>query len=329
MATAEEETRRLTAAVPRPALIRFGLSATGRRELPYLLLTPAALFLLVVHFVPMAVGLYVSTLRLNQGHLIEFLAAPFNGLDNYRYILLDPISPIRAQFLEALRNTVLYTVAVNGLSLVAGLGAALLITRDFRGRTAVRTLLLLPWIVPTYVVGVLWGFMWQPDTGIINHVLHDVFHLPVRPFWLVGPLTLVAIVVPTAWRAFPYAMLMMSAGLSGIPADLYEAAEVDGATSWQQLRHITLPLLKPVVAVITLFGIIASVYSFNVVFAMFGNGAGYAGEWGDLLMTMIYRYSFAGLNFGVGAAASALLMLVCVAMVTVWYWWFREELAIR
>jgi multiple sugar transport system permease protein len=309
-------------------LREHGLSARHQRMLPYLLLAPAAGFLLVVHLIPMAAGVYMSFLKLNQGHLAEFLHAPFTGLGNYAFVLLDPLSPIRDQFGGTLRNTVIYTVAVNVLSLAAGLAAALAITREFRGRGVVRTLLLLPWIVPTYVVGILWGFMWQPD-GIINHVLHDVLHLPIRPFWLVGPLTLVGIIVPTAWRAFPFTMLMLSAGLTGISADLYEAAEMDGASAWQQLRHITLPLLRPVLAVLVLFGIIANVYSFNIFFTMFGHGAGYPGDWGDLLMTMIFRNSFAGLNFGTGAATSVLLMAICVTLVALWFWVFREDLSIR
>ncbi len=329
---AQDENRETTAPMDGLAVTPLGAETGGRLHahrrslLPYLLLAPASSFLLVVHFIPMLVSLYMATLRLNQGHLLEFLGAPFVGLQNFAYVLFDPISPLRAQFLEAARNTVIYTLAVNLLVLLVGLVAALLISRSFRGRGVVRTLLLLPWIMPTYVVGILWGFMWQPDTGIVNHILHDDLHLPVRPFWIVGPLTMVAIVVPTVWRNFPQTMLMLSAGLAGIPADLYEAAEVDGAGSWQRLRHITLPMLRPVIAVVMLFGIIATVYSFNVVFTMFGRGAGYAGEWGDVLTTMIFRNSFGQLNFGVGAASSVLLMLVCIALVAAWYWTFREDL---
>jgi multiple sugar transport system permease protein len=304
-------------------------AARGRRPLlPYALVAPAGTFLLCVHFVPMAAGLYMSLLRLNQAHLLEFVGAPFVGLQNFSFVLLDPISPIRAQFLEAARNTILYTVAVNLLTLVMGLVTAMLISRDFRGRGAVRTLLLLPWVVPTYVVGILWGFMWQQDNGVVNHVLR-LLHLPFQPFWLLGPLTMVAIVVPTVWRNFPQMTLLLSAGLAGIPADLYEAAEVDGASAWQRVRYITLPMLRPIMAVVLLFGIIGTVYSFNVVFTMFGRGVGYAGDWGDVLTTMIYRNSFQQLNFGVGAAASALLMLVCVGMVAVWYRAFRADLRAR
>ena len=334
MIVQDEDLRTAAAPLPSPsppeaAGIEAGPWSRRRRLLPYALLAPAAAFLLVVHFIPMAISLYMATLRLNQGHLLEFLGAPFVGLANFAYVLFDPISPMRAQFLDAARNTVIYTVAVNVLSLLVGMVAALLITRSFRGRGLVRTLLLLPWIVPTYVVGILWGFMWQPDTGIVNHVLHDVLHLPVRPFWLVGPLTMTAIVIPTVWRYFPQSMLMLSAGLAGIPADLYEAAEVDGASGWQRLRYITVPMLRPVMAVVLLFGIITTVYSFNVVFTMFGRGTGYAGEWGDVLTTMIFRNSFGQLNFGVGAAASVLLMLVCIGLVAIWYWAFREDLRAR
>src|SRR5579859_2527684 len=285
--------------------------------------------MLQVHFIPMLLAVYTSLLKLNQGTLLLFLGAPLTGLENYRYILFEPISPIREEFWSSLRNTVLYTVASNGLGLLLGLAAALLITREFSGRSLARTLLLLPWIVPTYVVGILWAYMWQPDSGIVNHVLHDLLHLPIRPFWLVGPLTMVGIVIPTVWRYFPSTMLLLSAGISVIPRDLYEAAEVDGASARQRFSHITLPMLRPVVAVVLLFGIIGSVYSFNILITMFGNGAGYPGQWGDLLMPMIFRYSFGQFSFGIGAAASVTLMLVALAMVVGWYRLFRHDLRAR
>ena len=307
---------------------RVGLE---RRGLPYLLLAPAVLFMLIVHFIPMLTGLWLSLLRLNIRTFDEFVGAPFAGLRNYAYLLTDGQSPMRGQFLGALRNTILYTVAVNGIGLLLALGAALLITREFRGRGMARTLLLLPWVMPSYVVGILWYMMLQPDNGVINHILSDVLRLPIRPNWLVGAewITLVAIVAPTVWRFFPGNMLLMAAGLGGISQDLYEAAEVDGANAWQRLRYITLPGLKPVLAVIILFGIIGTLYNFNIVVVMFGSGAGYAGAWGDVLITMIYRNTFGQLNFGLGAAASLLLLLLCVAMVVVWYRVFREELALR
>lgn len=305
--------------------------AGGRRRhrrflLPYLLLVPGTAVMLLVHLVPMAAGIWMSLLHLNQVHLIEFLGAPFYGLQNYAYVVTDPLSPIRNNFLDALRNTVILTLASNALTLIVGLAGALLISRQFRGRGLARTLLLLPWVVPTYVVGLIFSFMWQPF-GIINQLLQNTLHLPVRPFWLVGPSTLLVIIVANAWRNVPQTMMLLAAGVTGIPRDLYEAAEVDGARPWQQLRYITVPMLKPVIAVVLLFGIIFTIYTFNLVFAMFG-GNGYPGDWGDVLMTMIFRYSFAGANFGIGAAASVLLMAVCMVLVAVWYRVFRKEVTL-
>ena len=306
-------------------------AALRRHGLPYLLLAPAVIFMLIVHIIPMLTGLWLSLLRLNIQTFDQFVGAPFAGLRNYAYLLTDGQSPMRGQFLGALRNTILYTVAVNGIGLMLALAAALLITREFRGRGAARMLLLLPWVMPSYVVGILWYMMLQPDNGVINHILSDILHLPVRPNWLVGAewITLVAIVLPTVWRFFPGNMLLLAAGLGGISQDLYEAAEVDGATAWQRLRYITLPSLKPVLAVIILFGIIGTLYNFNIVVVMFGSGAGYAGAWGDVLITMIYRNTFGQLNFGLGAAASFLLLLLCVSMVVLWYRVFHDELALR
>jgi multiple sugar transport system permease protein len=297
-----------------------------RVVLPYLLLIPGTAVMLLVHLVPMGAGIWMSLLHLNQAHLVEFLGAPFVGLQNYAYVLTDPLSPIRNNFLDALRNTLILTLAANLLTLVIGLAGALLISREFRGRGVARTFLLLPWVVPTYVVGLIFSFMWQPF-GVVNQLLHDVLHLPVKPFWLVGPTTLLVITVAAAWRGVPQTMMLLAAGLTGIPRDLYEAAEVDGASAWQQLRYVTLPMLKPVIAVILLFGLIYTIYTFNLVFAMFG-GNGYPGDWGDVLMTMIFRYSFAGANFGIGAAASVLLMAVCLGLVVIWYRVFRREVTL-
>lgn len=153
---------------------------------PYLLLLPAAAMMLLVNLVPIVEGAWMSLLKLNQFTLNQFLGAPFAGLRNYRSVLLDPTSPVHAGMLVALRNTALYSLLVTACAVALGLGVALLLNRDFPGRTLARTLLMLPWVIPTYVVGTLWGFMWQRDEGIVNHVLVDVLHLvDHKPFWLI------------------------------------------------------------------------------------------------------------------------------------------------
>lgn len=125
------------------------------------------------------------------------------------------------------------------------------------------------------------------------------------------------------------AMLMYLAALQGIPKDFYEAAEIDGATSFQKFRYITLPCLKPVTAMMVLFGIIQHIYSFNIASMMFGNGAGYPGEWGDLIMTNLNRNSFALMQYGSGGAASVVLMICVAFFVLLWLRVFKDAITIE
>ncbi len=301
-----------------------------KHRVAYLFLLPTLIGMLVLQVLPIVQGLYLGFLRSRKDKLLDYLAAPWAGLENYRNILLNPDSPMRSGLWDALRNTIAYTVAVTIGTLVVGLLAALLVNREFRGRSVARTFMLFPWIVPTYVVGLLWGFLWQKDVGLVNIVLVDWLHvLSHKPVWLIGPNTIWAIIIPTIWRQWPFSMLMLLAGLQNISRDVYEAAHIDGATPVQSFRHITWPLLKPVWAILLLHGLIFNVYSFNIVIMMFGNGAGFPGKNGDLLMTNIFRNSFQMWDFGSGAAMSSLLMLGMVTVVFVWYRVFKDSLTAK
>jgi multiple sugar transport system permease protein len=301
--------------------------AIRRNKVPYLFLLPTAVGMLLLQALPILQGLYLGFLRSRKEMLLAYLSAPWAGLDNFKQILFNPSSPIRSGLWDAVRNTILYTILVTLGTLAIGMAMALLVNRDFRFRAAARTLMLFPWIVPTYVVGLLWGFLWQRDVGLVNIILSDWLHiLPAKPTWLIGPNTLWAIVIPTIWRQWPFSMLMLLAGLQGIPRDVYEAAEIDGAGKWQSFWKITWPMLRPVWAILILHGLIFNVYSFNIVIMMFGNGAGYPGKYGDLLMTDLFRNSFQMWDFGTGAAMSSLLMLAMMALVFIWYRVFRDQL---
>ena len=144
-----------------------------------------------------------------------------------------------------------------------------------RGQRVARTLMLVPWIVPSYVVAVLWSFMWQSDVGIINKVLVDYTHLlGHRPIWLLGPNTMWAIVIPSIWRGMPLAILIFLAGLQAQPQELHEAAAIDGAGPLRRFRYITLPLLRPLIGVQLLFGVIYAAYQFAIPTVMFGSNPG-------------------------------------------------------
>lgn len=298
-----------------------------RNAFAYAMIFPAVLAMVIVHLIPTLQAIYMSVLDLRVRTLKQFLGAPFIGLDNYTNIFKDA-SPLSFGLADAARNTAFYAITVNVGTILIGLGAALLLNREFRGRGFFRTLLLTPWIVPTYVVGLVWGFMWRQDTGAINNILVGLglTNHENAPFWLIGPNVFWAITIPTIWRSFPFTMVMLLSGLQVISADLYEAAKIDGASGWQSFRYITLPLLKPVLSIVVLWGVIGAVYSYNIVAVMFGNGAGYPGERGDLMQVLIQRQTFQTYAFGAGSAVSVLLMAAMLVFVGLWYAVFRQSL---
>lgn len=300
-----------------------------RNKLAYGLITPALIAMIIIHVIPIVSGIMMSFLNLNQFTLKKFLKAPFIGLGNYKTVLLDPNSTLRSGFFDAFRNTAIFAIICSILVISIGLLLAVLLNRKFRFQGLARTLLMTPWVVPSFVVGLLWGFMWQQD-GVINKIIVDILHIfPEGTYWLTGPKVLVAIMIPTIWRTVPFVMLMLLAGLQQIPDDYYEAAEIDGANTWQKFRHITLPLLRSVLSVQILNGIINYVYSFNIVAMMFGHGAGFPGKYGDLLMTNINRNSFQIWQFGPGAAATVIVMICVLSLVGVWYKVFQNDLVVN
>ncbi len=300
-------------------------AARGRERFAYWLIAPALAFMVLVHLIPTAAGSFLSLLDLNTFTFQQLFGAPWAGLSNYDAILFDSANPLHSGFTNAASNTLFYTAVVVAGTLSGGLGIALLMNRAFPGQRVVRTLMLTPWVVPSFVVAVLWEFMWQRDAGIVNKVLVDYTGiLGERPTWLLGENTMWAIIVPSIWRGIPFAMLIFLAGLQAIPRELHEAAALDGAGTWRRFRYITMPLLRPLLAIQLLFGVIYSAYQFTIPFVMLGSNPGPSA---DLMMTLIMRQSFSNNLFGYGAAVSTLLMLAMLVWVGIWYATFRRDFA--
>jgi multiple sugar transport system permease protein len=314
------ETEPVVAVPPR----RRGRRRYSRNRLAYGLIAPAVAFMVLVHVLPMAGGVWLSFKNLNTFTFAQLWGAPWAGLGNYDAILFDAGNPLRSGFLGAVQNTAVYTSWTVAGTLGGGLAVALLLNRPMRGQKVARTLMLTPWIVPSFVVAVLWQFMWQSDVGVINKLLVDWSGLlGERPVWLLGGNSLWAIIIPSIWRGLPFCMLIFLAGLQSLPRELYEAAELDGAGPWQRFRHITVPLLRPLIAVQLLFGVIYATYQFAIPYVMLGTNPG---PDADLMMTLIVRQSFSNNLFGFGAAASTLLMLAMLLWVAVWWRAFRRDL---
>jgi multiple sugar transport system permease protein len=313
--------------VPLPAQLpwRARVAASWRRQrFPLLLIAPVVAVMILVHLLPMGAGVYLAFLQLDTFTFFMLFEAPWVGLENFRNVLFEADNPLRSGFVDATWNTVYYTAWTVGFTLAGGLGIALLLHRRFPGRSVLRTLMIAPWVVPSFVVALLWQFMWQSDSGIINELLVDrVGLLDERPVWLLGPNSMWAIIIPSIWRALPFAALIFIAGLQAIPDELYEAASIDGAGAWRRFRHVTLPLLRPLIAIQLLFGVIYSAYQFAIPFVMLGTNPG---PHADLLMTLVVRQSFTNNLFGYGAAISTLLMFAMLLWVAVWYAAFRRDL---
>jgi multiple sugar transport system permease protein len=290
---------------------RSGAPARGRSRprrslLPYLLLAPAVALELAIHVVPMLVGAWMSLLELTQFHIRDWSTAPFVGLENYR-VVLDLDSAAGAELLHSFGVTVVYTVASVGLSWVLGTTAAVLLQRPFRGRGVLRALFLTPYALPVYTAVITWSFLFQRDTGLVNHVLVDQLHLlGDKPFWLIGGNSFFALLIVSIWRSWPFAFLCVMAGLQNIPGELYEAAAMDGAGFWRRLRSVTLPMLRPVNLVLLLVLFLWTFNDFNTPYVLFG---GSAPQQADLISIHIYRSSFKTWDFGSGSAMSVALLL--------------------
>jgi multiple sugar transport system permease protein len=271
------------------------------------MLLPAVVLEILIHILPMLVGIYISFTHLNQFTLRNWMHAPFAGLSNY-VTGLNPATPLGAAFLSSLLVSLGYTFLTVCISTILGLGAALIVNHPFPGRSIFRTIFLLPYAMPAIVVGITWRFMYMRDWGLVNQLLVNGFHLTSsKPFWLIGPNSFFAITVACIWKTWPFLFLVILAGLQTIPVDQYEAAEIDGATSWQQFWNVTIPGLGPVLSLSILLTTLWTFNDFTLPFSMLGSNPSPSG---DVLTLHIFTNAFQQFNFGSGAAMSVLMLIV-------------------
>jgi multiple sugar transport system permease protein len=300
----------VTAPAPSPPKTR----RWRRGWLPYLLLIPAIILELLIHLIPMLAGVAISFFQLTEFFLRNWSAAPFAGLSNYA-IAVNFSSATGAALLHSFTVTAVYTVLVLAVSWLFGMAGAVFTQRAFRGRGAVRTLFLIPYALPVFASVITWNFMLQRDTGMLNQLLLDLHLVSSRPFWLIGPNSFWSLVIVQIWRTWPFAFLILTAGLQSIPTDLYEAAALDGAGMLSQARHVTLPLLRPVNRVLLLVLFLWTFNDFSVPFTLFGSAPP---TQADIISIHIYENAFASWNFGIGSAMSVLLLLFLLLVTMVY-----------
>ncbi len=282
----------------------------SERALAVWLLLPAGLLLGFVALYPVVRLIYTSFF---QYQLTQGPEASFIGLANYAAALED------ARFWNAFRNTALIVLVTVPGALVVGLGLALLANLPFRVKWPVRLGLLLPWALPLVFVGLIFQWFFDSQYGVVNDWIVRLGG--ERQFWLFRPdLAFWAICFTIIWKTSSFVALILLAGLQTIPKELYEAAEVDGASRWQVFWRITLPLLTPAILVAMIFRTITAFQTFDIPYAMTKGGPGNATE---TLAMYVRVTSIENLNFGYGSALAVLLFLVSMAITVIYLRYIR------
>lgn len=258
--TALEEQRRLTT----PERPRRALSLAARqRRLAWVLLLPTLVVVVAVALLPLAQTVYYSFTNERLGSLDR---AEWIGLENYRFLVQDRM------FRSSVWVTVKFTVITVAFEFILGLLIALVVNSNFRGRGPMRAAMLVPWAIPTVISAQMWKWMYHDVYGVINDLLVRLHIIDRNIAWFSEPSTsLPAIASVDIWKTTPFVALLLLAGLQVIPNDIYEAATVDGASRIQQFFTITLPLLRPAIAVTLIFRTLDALRVFDVFYVIFGS----------------------------------------------------------
>ena len=261
---------------------------------PYLLILPSVILMSVIILVPLVRGILMS---FNEVDIINQGKMQFVGLKNYITLLDDPV------FSTALRNTMVWTLGVVFFQYVIGLSVALLLNEPIPLRGMFRGLVLVPWVVPSVVAAI-----YVPDYGILNHLLRLLYIIQDPLQWLSdSKLAMIAVIVVGVWKGIPFMAVVLLAGLQSIPKELYDAAEVDGASIIQRFRYVTIPNLRYLSTIVILLSIIWTFNSFDLVYVMTKGGPSNATH---LLSTYAYLTAFTFIDFGYAAALSVVMLLV-------------------
>jgi multiple sugar transport system permease protein len=290
-------------------------SRSVRRRLePYLYLAPA---LIVVGLVVVYPLFYTFGLSLFDVNLLQPARARFVGAGNYADLLGS------GTFWHSLIVTAGYTLGTVVLSLFLGLGTALLLNRPYRLRTFARAAIILPWATPWLVTCLIWYVLLNPQFGLVNAILKSLGVVQSGQSFLYQSSTaLPAVIFVTAWRLFPMATLLLLAGLQGISREQYEAASVDGASSWNQFRHVTLPNLSTVGIVV---GVLLTIWSFKLFTVIYVLTAGGPGSATETLAIYSYEQGFKFYNLGTGSTVAMLMVVVSAVLVGAYFSLLRRN----
>ena len=266
-------------------------------------LAPVTVYLVVFYAYPLYRNLELSLHDYTVRSFVQG-GAPFTGLDNYRAVLRDPT------FAPALLHTAVFTGASIAFQFAIGMALAVFFRQHFRLSITLRALFLVPWLLPLIVSASTWSWMLNSDSGVVNALLRMLGGSPIN--WLTSPRwSLVSVTLANIWIGIPFNLVLLHAGLEGLPAHVEEAAALDGATAWQKFWYVTFPLLRPVSAITLLLGLIYTLKVFDIIWIMTRGGPV---DSSTTLATWSYRLGFGNMlpAFSPGAAVGNLLIVLAL-----------------
>jgi multiple sugar transport system permease protein len=302
---------------PGPAASRR-LSARRRQQLAgWLFLAPAIAYLIFSFALPIVYNVMLSFQRTSPATIATF-RAPFAGLDNYRFVFNDPTSR------SAIVRTLEFTAGSLFFQFIIGFALALLFSLRFPGRTVSRSLVIVPWLLPLIVTGVMFRFLFQAEGGAVNQLLSTLGLVDHPTQWLNDPnLAFWTILIANIWLGIPFFTLLLYSALQDVPLEVREAAIIDGANPWQRLRLVIVPIILPVIEVTLLLGFVFTVKVFDLVIGLTGGGPANATQ---LITTWSYNLSFQVFSFGEGAALNNVLLVLALICAPLYLWLSRSSL---
>lgn len=275
-----------------------------RDPLPYLLVTPALVITVAIIFFPMFRTISYSFMNYI---LYKPDEKSLNAFANYLLIFKDSL------FYTSLLNTMIWIVSIIAFQFLLGFATALLLNQKFIGRGLVRSLILVPWVTPSVITALMWRWMYDGNYGLINQILSRAGLIKqFIPFLANSSTALGSIILALVWQGFPFFAVMLLAGLQSIPGELYEAAQMDGAQTFQKFRLITVPMLKPVILTTILLRTIWVANSLDIILVMTGGGPGYSTY---TLPVYSYVKAYKGMDFGYSSALAVILTVFLMVFV--------------
>jgi multiple sugar transport system permease protein len=302
---------------PGGAMGSAGRQARVRRAARWVFLVPAVAYVLFAFAIPVAYNLVLS-LEQTSPATISHLTAPFAGLSNYTTTLRDPVAD------SAIVRTFSFTVLSLLFQFVIGFALALLFNLRFPLRRFARSLILVPWLLPLLVTGVIFKFLFQLQAGAVNQVLLDL-HLARQPvgFEVSPGWAYLTVLITNIWIGVPFFTVLLYSALQDVPTEIVEAARIDGAGAWQRLTRVTLPIIRPVIEVVFVLGFVFTIKVFDVVIGLTNGGPANSTQ---LIATWAYNLSFQDFNYGAGAALNTVLLLIALAAAPLYIWLNRDSL---